>query len=144
MRKTLFIILAILIGSSGSFAQSGKIKTERTKLEGTWSYQDAQLSYITREANKATEKLGEVDVTIQYEIRWKDGLNHDLVVTKIITGANTPDVVKTSLYKVGDVLQVTVLEVTGEYYKYNLKYKAIDQRDQFLFKIAKEQQKRYL
>lgn len=140
MKRTLLLLLVILSGYSNTLAQIKDVKPERSKLEGIWGYKDAQSSYITREANKAVERLGEADLTIEYEIRWKEGYDHDLIVTKVIFGTKTPEIVKGSTYKVGDVLQIKVLKVTDQYYQYNIKYKGFDQRDQFLFRITKEQQ----
>jgi len=143
--KKLIILLLLAFTAFSAYPQNKKLKAERAKLEGFWAYKDAPLSCILRQADKAGEQLGEMDLMVQYDIVWKEGLNHDLVVTKIIPGEKTPPIVLANLsklYKIGDVLQVTVLEVKDDYYKYNIRRNNLEQKDQYLYRIPKEQYER--
>lgn len=57
-----------------------------SKPGGFWAYKDALRSCILRQADKAGEQLGELDVLVQYDIVWKDGLNHDIGSNESDTG----------------------------------------------------------
>jgi hypothetical protein len=142
MKKIAIILLVLFIGSYNAYPQSKKLKAERAKLEGFWAYKDAPRSCILRQADKAGEQLGELDILVQYDIIWKDGLDHDLVVTKVFPGENTPMAVMPNLYKIGEALHVQVLKVKDDYYRYSLIYKNIKQKDQYLYRIPKEQSER--
>ena len=137
MRQIIFILLLQLFAFS-AFSQEKKDVCNRKLLEGFWHYTDAPQSFMLIQSDKAGEKLGEADMMIEYQIRWKDGCNHDLVVTKVFVGEKTPLAFLPHLYKIGDVIQVTVLEVTEKYFKYNSTYKGKTQKNMQLFRVPKE------
>ena len=136
------IILLLLCQSflCQTFSQEKKNTCDRKSLEGFWQYPDAPQSFMLIQSDKAGEKLGETDMLIQYDIHWKDGCNHDLIVTKVVIGKNTPKAILPylSLYKIGDVVEIPVLEVTDKYFKYNSTFKGKTYKNMCLERIPKE------
>ena len=122
-------------GNNISTVEESNKNCNRAMLQGFFEYREASQSFLYREKNRAAEKLGEIDVLIQYDIRWKSDCDHDLVVTKVLIGDNTPKTVIPYLYKIGDVINVQIQEVTKDYYTYTITAKGITKYGQTLYRI---------
>jgi len=98
---------------------------DRKKLEGLYTYIASPTTFVFREANKMTEKLGDIGVITEYSIRWlsKKTYDHQLIVKKVTTTSRTPASYKPYLLAVGDTLNITVLEVTDKYMSFRTRYK---------------------
>ena len=98
---------------------------DRKKLEGLYTYIASPTTFVLREANKMTEKLGDIGVITEYSIRWlsKTSCDHQLIVKKVTTTSKTPESYKPYLLAIGDTLSITVLEVTDKYVAFRTRWK---------------------
>lgn len=125
---TIYFVLPVsLLLSSYTIPADGDNagKCNRKSMEGLYTYLASPTTFVFREANRMTERLGDIGVITEYEIRWssKISCDHQLVVTKVTTTKITPAEMKPYLLKAGDVLNITVLNVTEEYMSFRTRWK---------------------
>lgn len=117
--KHSLLIFAVILYSCNS-NQDKKNVQPNEKIFGRWYYANASQSYVEINRTTYTEHLQEINATLTCHIYWKDSLHYELKVQKA-TGA-----IKRSL-KPGDKIQVEIRELTPNYYRFNLHFKASPQ-----------------
>jgi len=146
MKYCYFPLIVLLILSLNITAQTEdcppqySTSCERSQLEGFWYYKDSPTSVILRQADKAGEKLMEVGIMTDYEIIWKDGCNHDLVVKAVYVdvGTETPDLMKRFLQRPGDRMSYQITAIYQDSMKYLLTFKGKTTCEQTLIRVPKE------
>lgn len=132
--------LLFLLLSGGTMPSNKTPSTcQRQQLEGLYTFADKRVSaYTYRTATVVMDKYIDLGMNIEYTIKWKDktSCDHDLTVSKVTPTLRTPAVAK-NLYKLGDIINVQVLEVTKEYMKYRNSFKG-KSMDIIMYRIPEE------
>ncbi len=138
MRSILFILSIALLTSFT--ADESKTGCDRKKLEGFWYYPAAPASTMLRESNQAGENLGEIGVMVHYDIRWKNGCDHDLVVKAVYTDIDkiTPASFKPHLFKVGETLSYRITAVYADSMKYTVTHRGKTTCEQTLYRVPEK------
>lgn len=92
MKKLLFLLLSSAITVTASTLISWRLPDvshghycNREMLKGLYTYIETPKSYTYRTEDKVMERLGEIALSLEYRIEWKDSKSceHTLVVTKV-------------------------------------------------------------
>ncbi|OFY82818.1 MAG: hypothetical protein A3F72_01665 [Bacteroidetes bacterium RIFCSPLOWO2_12_FULL_35_15] len=122
--RILLLLSIVLLYWGGHSDGTDSVSCNRKKLKGLYTYLASPTTFVFREENTMTERLGDIGVITEYDIRWqsKTSCDHQLIVKKVTTTSITPEKYKPYLLAVGDVLNITILEVTDKYVSFRTRY----------------------
>ena len=68
-----------------------KTSCSRVQLEGFWYYADAPKNTILRRPHQVGEQITDLGIMVNYDIKWQDGCNHDLIVKEVYFDEKVPN-----------------------------------------------------
>jgi hypothetical protein len=124
MKKLLSLLLLVTIAATAFIAWlppdvSHGHSCNREMLKGLYTYTETPRTYTYRMDDKVMERLGEIALSLEYRIEWKEkgSCEHTLVVTKVTPGDGCP-AIAANTFHIGDRIGISVLEVNSKYMKY--------------------------
>jgi hypothetical protein len=129
------LLFLYLFTNSTTLVDKSVSSCQRKQLEGLYTYVGKGVNAYTYRTATLVIDIG---MNIEYIIKWKgnSSCDHDLVVSKVTPTIKTPAIAR-NLYKVGDILNIQVLETTKEYMKYRNTFKG-KSMDIIMYRIPEE------
>ncbi|MBQ21665.1 MAG: hypothetical protein CMD31_12995 [Flavobacteriales bacterium] len=116
-----------------------KTSCSRVQLEGFWYYADAPNNTILRNPHQVGEQIADLGIMINYDIKWQDGCNHDLIVKQVYFDEKVPNSARNAhIFYPGEVIHHQVTAVWADSIKYKVTIKGITTCEQTLYRVPKE------